>query len=527
VNRFRAISTAVLAALMVVLGLGFALRAIAQPLPGGVNNPGPSWATGGPAPNATTRPGETAAPTGGPLAAHRHVSLRADQLIHSEHKTIARGHAVAITESAYIEADEIEVDHDTDMLHARKNVVIRMNGDEIHAEAATYDFKRGVADLQDAFGIARNITLYHNSLEDSFYFWSPRIRWDGKVLRLIKGVMTSCNLPPSQLHYKITGNVINVYPGDRMEIRKARVYYENKQVIGRELLVFSLHPRRRQNLVPQLGYNTYDGAFVKENFAFSLNNETYGRIFADFYQKSGIGHGAELTYGLGSKGIGNFSFYELSAPPNTHRSRYRLYNLTQLHLSPSMTGVFLYENDRYDSTNPQIFTPTTKVLGMYLYDYGPRHSLQIAASNYQAAPASSAFYGVLYKQTLTDRVSNDLEISYQKSKFDIYNSYFYHALDRLSYHAPLFDSDLLLEKTSFTGTPIFLVNRLPELVVRSRLFNLGPVPLRLSMSAGALQEQPSGAKVGRYNLQFQARHLLSGRRSREPALRRGHAPDAL
>lgn len=433
---------------------------------------------------------------------NKNLSVRADRVVHTEHKTVARGHAVAISEGIYIEGDEIEVDHQTQMLVARKNVVLRLSGYELHAEIATYDIKTGLADLQDAYGVARNVTLYHNPIEDAMYFWATRIRWDGQVLRLIKATVTTCDLPGLKKHYKLTGNTINVYPNDRMEVRKARLYLKDKQILGRELVVFQLHQRRRQDFVPNLGYNSLDGLYVKDNLSFSLNPTTYGRAYVELYQKKGIGRGLDMTVGLSNRGTNNFSFYDL-ALPSRHAGRYRLNDILQYRLSPSMSALLQYEGDRYDSTDPRVFVPTSRLVEAAVNDAGPRHSFQFYDIVFNSGPAySSSVSGLSYRQTLTNQISNGLSILYQRTTSSGIASSFVHALDRLSYRAPLFDTDVLLENTTVTGAPIFLVNRMPEVIVRSRLLNLGPVPLRLSLAAGRLEEAPSGARVGRADMQL-------------------------
>lgn len=442
-------------------------------------------------------------------APDQNLSLRADRLVRGQTRTVARGHAVAITEGAYIEADLIEVDHATRTLYARKNVVVRMAGDEVHAESATYDLTSGMADLQDAYGIARNVTLARNSIDDAMYFWCSRVRWDGTVLRLIKATVTTCDLPSGKEHFKITGNVINVYPKDRMEIRKARIFFSGKQWLGRGLVVLSLRDKRSQNLLPSLGYNSQDGVFLRESVPFSVNNQTYGRFIGELYQKSGFAAGADFTYGFGPKVLGSFYGYDLvSKQPG--RSRYEVRNATTFRISPTMSGVFQFNADRYQSSNPQVYTPTSQVVGLYLYDQGPRHGISVSSQVYSSTgyandvsqTINNQFFGVVYNQRFADFLTNTLEVTYQQTAYDAYRSYFVHALDRLSYRSGLFDGDLVLENTSVTGTPTFLVNRLPEVQVRSRLFSLASIPLRASMSVGQFEEQPSGMRAGRADLRL-------------------------
>ena len=117
------------------------------------------------------------------------------------------------------------------MMYARKNVVVRMNGDEVHAEALKYDLKKRHRHLQDAFGTAHNVTLYHNAIDDALFFWAPRILWDSKAMRLYRR-MTSCDLPPGRNTTKSPATSSTSTPVIRMEIRKARPFMKTRKSLA-------------------------------------------------------------------------------------------------------------------------------------------------------------------------------------------------------------------------------------------------------------------------------------------------------
>ena len=132
-------------------------------------------------PKAPPRPGSREAVFSTPP---RVVDLRADKVTQIGNRTIAEGHAIAMSDGMMIRGDRLEVDFDRHVLDARGHVRMFQGGDEIHASRATYDLVTRVADLDDVYGIARNLAMQNQPLQGEMYFWARRMKWDGRTIVL-------------------------------------------------------------------------------------------------------------------------------------------------------------------------------------------------------------------------------------------------------------------------------------------------------------------------------------------------------
>lgn len=495
---------------LLLLALPCALAApLPSPPPGGAPSPSASSAPSTYAsPKRPSRPTKSSRPKPPPKPGSREaifstppqvVDLRADKVTQIGNRTIAEGHAIAITDGMMVSGDRLEVDFDRHVLEARGHVRMFQGGDEVHASKATYDLITKVADLDDVFGIARNLALQNQPLQSEVYFWGQRMKWDGRTMVLTKAALTTCDVPSPRWHYHTTGDTITIYPEDRVEVRKARLFLGKRQVAGRSRLVFNLRERNR-DLIPRIGYDSTNGWFLKETLGYSLGGDQRGLLHLDYYQKNGPGLGFEHFYKLGNRGTGQLYFYDV---PGTGKgeSRYNLRSHTDYTLMPKFQATLDVFAGAMTGASEKLNSPATTSIYLSLLQYGDRHIVYQNFGYYTSTTgASSNTYNLILKNTLTDQLSNDLEALYQQTSVGAYNSYFFRAFDRLTWHGDLFDSDLSWEKTSGTNT-LYLVNRTPEFTMRTRQMHVGPVPVRFVVGASQVQELPAGNRAWRGDLQ--------------------------
>lgn len=442
---------------------------------------------------------QTRAPMTATLNNGNLVNLRAHRISHSANKTIAEGDVVVQTEGAQIEAQYVVLDHLTNQIHARGSVRMFQAGDEINAQSATYDLDTRFARLTDVFGIARNLSFRQEPLHGEMYFWSPSATWDGQVIRLKKGVVTTCDIPPPRYHFHMSGDEVVIYPKDRIEIHKLGLYLGKKQVVGKKTLVLSLKDDRgQQDLIPRVGVTQTDGVFVKETLHYLAGKRDWGVVHLDYFQKAGLAYGLEHNYHLGNKGDGILYFYDLPTAPG-RLGRFELRDSTTYHFAPTFTGQLNFSSTRYLSPVNAVQTPTNTWYAVSLTNSGQRSVEALSTAFFSSGSIHNESYATLYNVSLSERLSNHFEAQYIRAASAVSSSFYLHSLDRLTYLGDLFDSDLIFEQT--TGSKLFLVNRRPEVQLRSRDLRLGPVPLQVALGVGQIDEQPSGASSGRTDVQ--------------------------
>lgn len=105
--------------------------------------------------------------------------------------------------------------------------------------------------------------------------------------------VTTCENPRGGYH--ITGKDMQVYPGDKIVISKAVLWLGAAAVFYLPLLVIPLrsveNQRGRAHWFPEVGYNSYQGAYIKIQIPFGKDQFYYGYYIVNYYTKEGLGLG--------------------------------------------------------------------------------------------------------------------------------------------------------------------------------------------------------------------------------------------
>jgi hypothetical protein len=105
--------------------------------------------------------------------------------------------------------------------------------------------------------------------------------------------VTTCENPRGGYH--ITGKDMDVYPGDKIVIHKAVLWLGAAAVFYLPILVIPLrtveNQRARQRWFPEVGYDSYEGAWVKIQIPFGKDQYYYGYYIVNYFTKEGLGLG--------------------------------------------------------------------------------------------------------------------------------------------------------------------------------------------------------------------------------------------
>ncbi len=105
--------------------------------------------------------------------------------------------------------------------------------------------------------------------------------------------VTTCENPRGGYH--ITGKDMEVVPGDKIVIHKAVLWLGAAAVFYLPLLVIPLrsveNQRVRSRWFPEVGYNSYEGAWIKIQVPFGKDQYYYGYYIVNYYTKVGLGLG--------------------------------------------------------------------------------------------------------------------------------------------------------------------------------------------------------------------------------------------
>lgn len=105
--------------------------------------------------------------------------------------------------------------------------------------------------------------------------------------------ITTCENPRGGYH--ITGKDMDVYPGDKIVIHKAVLWLGGLAVFYLPLLVIPLRSlennRGRARWFPEVGYDSYEGAWIKIQIPFGKDQYYYGYYIVNYFTKLGLGLG--------------------------------------------------------------------------------------------------------------------------------------------------------------------------------------------------------------------------------------------
>jgi len=428
------------------------------------------------------------------------INIKADEVRYHRGVTTARGNVVVEYREVKIKADKIEYNKYSKEVLARGKVTIEKGKDRVTGSSLKYNPITLEADIKDAYGRAEDIAVGDVKLQRTIFFWGKQVQWKQGMIRIKEGTVTSCDIPPPNYHYHITGEDIIIYPREKMIVRNARFFLGKSQLLGLKSMIFPLRqrdPRTRQSFIPQIGRNEQEGIYVKEAVGYLWGKKDYGVVHLDWFRKVGIGAGIEHYYHLGDRGAGKVYFYRMgssSSPTN----RYNFTNRVYYRFPGNYFVSFNYSSERYEY--PEYSSPDIRNADFYVSHFTDKTKTAIHVKDYILGSNRNYGFNFLNRYDLSDRLQSQVVVDYLSSETSIRRLYRLNTLGRLVRRGDIFDSSLTYDYT--WGDRKFYVNRQPELALRSRDFSLGPVDYRISMAVGRFHEMPSDISTIRSDIKL-------------------------
>jgi hypothetical protein len=105
--------------------------------------------------------------------------------------------------------------------------------------------------------------------------------------------VSTCENPRGGYH--MTGKTITYYPGDKIVITNAVLWLGAAAVFWLPRVIIPLRtvddPRRQVKYFPEVGYDQFEGAYIKVALGFGKDQYYYGQYKVDYYTKVGLGLG--------------------------------------------------------------------------------------------------------------------------------------------------------------------------------------------------------------------------------------------
>lgn len=425
---------------------------------------------------------------------------------------------------ADIFADQAVYSGTTKIVHATGHVrYVAATGDVATAQTLDYDTAADRISMTGVEGQSPSVALQGQPIHGYLFYGGEHVTVtrDGHTV-LERGWVTTCD--PRRPAYHVTGRNIEIRPGDRVIARGSALYLGKLLVGALGLLVLPLTEsaaRRPSAFAPRAGYNSTYGYFIRNYVNFYRDQYLYGTYHVDFYQKVGVGLGADVYFarrdGLGS---GQFSIYnlrnnarqqQLSGAKNNLQASLSLQRVLGHHVTGSLQ--FNYTG----STGVLSSIPPTTSANLNLTHTGLRSTTTYSATINSTGPSSAVGgffnHSINFTPTFGENVQLGLQSNTTPGAFS--RSITFVSDTRLSARA--FDVDLVtstnhgLQITTDPTTgaqvsnPVIGFQKVPELTLRARQLQIPPLrlPVLMTMVDGLYNDEYDRIETARYEVSAQ------------------------
>jgi len=274
------------------------------------------------------------------LAEEIPVNIKAETLKYIEDTGVihATGSVEVNLKDAYIKADSLFIDPNTNIATAEGNVYLITKKHRAKAGSFTYNITTEVSSFVSFEGTAGSgIYLRAGKLEekDKNYFGE-------------QGLVTTCDY--GEEHYYNIAQKVEYYPGDKIIGYNVTTYVGRVPVFWSPYLIYDDNDKWKTNW--QFGHNEVEGDYVKSSWRYPL-----GMLYLDYMEKKGFGKGASLDYAVAGLGLGSLYLYHLQENDTNItdwvtriRHSKQLDANTKLNFNHDYTVTYLIPSGRRDQT---------------------------------------------------------------------------------------------------------------------------------------------------------------------------------
>ena len=319
--------------------------------------------------------------------------------------------------------------------------------------------------------------------------------------------VTTCERPRAGYH--LTGRTIDVFPGDRLVISKVVLFLGAAAVFYLPKVIIPLRrvedDRQRPSFFPEIGYNSFQGFYIKAKPGFGRDQYFYGYYRLEYYSKQGFGLGytAFLTKRSGKRQA-SVDFYGIhdrrTQTTNTNLNLQDTENFSQ-----ALRGHFGFS---YNSNfGPLVNLPPNENFNASIAHNGT-HAVQnwTFAHSSIATQSASDNFGFTETRTLSPSAQNSLSINVNTSRtnYGVNNASSNSSgtfNDLLQWSSRSASYTLTYDK-SFARTP-FGINKEPELQIRPTSFlKHFIIPISSTFTIGDYNEPQTPLSTTRADLNF-------------------------
>ncbi len=220
------------------------------------------------------------------LSSEQIIDYSAEQISYNNNENIIilQNNVKLKSESFSLSADSIIINRENNILYAYGNINLSRSNTNVSGDSVFYNY-----------GIEEGVIFNGHSKIDKGYFFGEKINSiNEREYFVFNGYFTTCDhiLNP---HYRLWGKNIHYYDNDRIIMKPAIMFLKNVPVL---VLPFAVLPaattRKSGFLMPDIGYDTYEGFYIKNISYFWATNDFSDMTFTvDYMSDKGIAYNYE------------------------------------------------------------------------------------------------------------------------------------------------------------------------------------------------------------------------------------------
>jgi len=451
-------------------------------------------------------PPPTPEPTGEPTLAPNYIAILADKVVGST-KQGQPGDAIGNVHIYYgqeeIVGDKAHFDGQrTVTITGRPYIIDHSRDSVLQADTIVFDTIDQTAKLVNGNG-----TSSQGVDRGLVHFRAKDLHSDADgVSHGLAPYVTTCENPRGGYH--ITGRNMDVFPGDKIVIYRAILWLGAAAVFFLPKVVIPLRTvedeRQKPHYFPNIGYDQYEGYWVKTRLTFGKDQYYYGYYRVDYFTKVGLGIG---YVGFYQKRNGRRSLSVDSYGIHDRRSSTSTYNVNVQEIenfSHSLRGNFGFS---YNSN----YGPYTNLPANESFNGTVVHQTAHTSQNYTfsrsqvGTQSSSNSLAFTDNRQLNQRLSQavSFNLSSSQSSFNGFSSSNSTAhFNALTHYSTSADDYLLTIDKTFAQQP-YGINKLPELQIRPYKFLSHFIfPVNAQFTAGEYSEPSNGFSSQRVDMSF-------------------------
>lgn len=404
------------------------------------------------------------------------VKIRADNFRYDRRTKVltATGNVVLTAEDVVIHADALVANLDTGAVTAEGHVRLNVRGQSVSADVLTYNLNTRLGELLSAR------TEYTGPLVlGSIKLRAQRM--EGILDRFVgikDGFATTCDETDPVFH--ITAEEITVFVNDKIVGRGVSIWVAGRKIVTLPYFLIFLRERRESRLSPVIGYTEAEGLFVKTRYSYFLNENRYGFILWDWFQRLGIGLGVEHFYHLRG-GQGSLLLYRLGNTQTGGADTHAILNHAQ-ELGDVKARLYAdYRGHSFAAAAPtsMLFT------ALDVSRATPQASTFLFTAYSESSVGSFSTGTVLlsHRQSLSPSLSGELVANFSRSRSLAGSDDELFPRLTLSYAGQGYTASVVtetrwdLDGDRFIGDAQYTLERLPEVTVSFTPFRLGSTSL--------------------------------------------------